>query len=107
MDFQKIINANIKILREKNKLSQEQFAEKIGLSSKGVSNLERNMYQPQAKTINKICEVFNITPDFLCRPVELSNREKSDILHNINAILCTLGTEELEQIFKIAKTFEK
>lgn len=107
MDFKKTVNENIKILREKNNLSQEQFAEMVGLSTKGVSNIERNLYLPKAKTIDKICEVFNITPDVLCRPAALPNKNRLDIIHHINSILGTLEVEELEQIFKIAKTFEK
>lgn len=62
MKYQKLINSNIKNLRIKNGLTQEEFAEKIGISIQGLSNLERNRYQPTSETIDKICKNFNITP---------------------------------------------
>ena len=54
MDYQALINKSIKDLRKKLGLTQEQFCEKIGISLQGLSNLERNRYQPTAETIDKI-----------------------------------------------------
>ena len=48
MGYQKLINSNIKELRLKHHLTQEEFAEKIGISLQGGSNIERNRYQPTA-----------------------------------------------------------
>ena len=62
MRYQKLINSNIKELRIKNGLTQEEFAEKIDISIQGVSNIERNRYQPSAETVDKICNAFDITP---------------------------------------------
>ena len=62
MDYQKLLNSNIKQLRVKQGLTQEEFAERIGISIQGLSNLERNRYQPTSATIDKICNVFKITP---------------------------------------------
>ncbi len=36
MDYQKLINSNIKKLRQTHNLTQEEFAEKTGLSLQGV-----------------------------------------------------------------------
>jgi len=62
MNYQTLINKNIKKLRKKHNLAQEQFAEKIGISLQGLSNIERNKYQPTASTIDKVCQKFKITP---------------------------------------------
>jgi len=40
MDYQTLINENIKKLRKTNNLTQKQFAEKIGISLQGLSNIE-------------------------------------------------------------------
>jgi transcriptional regulator with XRE-family HTH domain len=51
---------------------------------KGLSNLERNRYQPTAETIDKICKVFKITPnELLLEP----NKENEDIIKNITTLL--------------------
>ena len=62
MKYQELINKNIKELRQANNLTQEEFAEKIGISIQGLSNIERNRYQPAAETVDKICKAFKITP---------------------------------------------
>ena len=53
MNYQELINTNIKNLRKSNNLTQEEFAEKIDISIQGLSNIERNRYQPTAETIDK------------------------------------------------------
>ena len=107
MEFKKIIGKGIKLARKAKNLTQEDLAEKIGMSTQNLSSIERGIYFPKPENVDKICEVFNITPDVLCRPAALPNKNKLDIIHHINSILGTLEVEELEQIFKIAKTFEK
>ena len=84
MDYQKLLNSNIKQLRVKQGLTQEEFAERIGISIQGLSNLERNRYQPTSATIDKICNVFQITP------IELlltKNKTNDDLMEKINSLL--------------------
>lgn len=106
MDIQKIINMNIKELRKRLGLTQEKFAEKIGLTPQGISNIERNKYMPSAESINKICEEFDITPDVLCQ-VEIKNASKADVIRQINNRLNRLSLQELKQVLKITDTFAK
>ena len=51
--------------RKKNKLTQEQLAEKIGMTNNYISNIENNYSIPSLETLIKICEELNITPDSL------------------------------------------
>lgn len=100
MKYQKLINSNIKELRIKHGLTQEEFAEKIGISIQGLSNLERNRYQPTSDTIDKICKNFNISP------VELlltKNKDNENLLKNINSLLNECSTARLKQIFEIIR----
>ena len=100
MKYQKLINSNIKELRIKNGLTQEEFAEKIGISIQGLSNLERNRYQPTSDTIDKICKNFNISP------VELlltKNKDSENLLKNINSLLKECSVAKLKQIFEIIR----
>ena len=74
MKYQELINKNIKELRQANNLTQEEFAEKIGISIQGLSNIERNRYQPAAETVDKICKAFKITPAELLKHKHASCR---------------------------------
>lgn len=100
MNYQKIINQNIKSLRIKNGLTQEVFAEKIGVSIQGLSNIERNKYQPNAETINRICEAFSIKPQELL--VQNSNIE-NEIIENIDTLLKSCSKNKLKKIYEIIK----
>ena len=56
---------NIKILRNKTGLSQEQMAEIFPVSRQTVSAWEKNISSPDIATIAKMSEVFNMTTDEL------------------------------------------
>lgn len=98
MKYQKLLSTNIKNLRLHNNLTQEEFSEKIGLSLNGVSNIERNRYQPTAATIDRICEVFEITPQELLSPIPQNNAET---IKNITTILSACPPKKLKQIYEI------
>ena len=98
MKYQELINKNIKALRQRLYLTQEEFAEKIGLSLQGLSNIERNRYQPTAETIDKICNAFKISPaELLLVPTETNK----DILENINTLLSACPTKKLKKIYEM------
>lgn len=73
MSYKELITNGIKRLRKANKLTQEQFAEKISMSVQGYRNIEHNKYLPTAETIDKICTVFNISPVKLLLPDQQDN----------------------------------
>ncbi len=104
MKYQKLLSTNIKELRLRNNLTQEEFAEKIGLSLNGVSNIERERYQPSAATIDKICKVFEINPAELLTLNSVSNE---DTLKNITTLLSTCSNKKLKQIYEIVQILVK
>ena len=104
MKYQELLAKNIKNLRLKNNLTQENFAEKIGLSLNGVSNIERNRYQPTAETIDRICKAFNITPAELLLVPSDSNKE---IIDNIVALLSACPTKKLKKIYEMIQLMVK
>lgn len=98
MKYQELISSRIKELRLRHSLTQEEFAEKIGISLNGLSNIERNRYQPNANTIDKICTAFKITPAELL----IQNTTKNiDIINNINTLLSTCTPKTLKKIYDI------
>jgi len=51
-------------------LSQEKFAEKVGLSMRSVSLLETGKQQPTLSTLNNIARALNIKPSELLRLIK-------------------------------------
>lgn len=68
MNYTETISKGIKAIRTINKLTQEQFAEKVNLSINGLRNIEQGKYAPNAITIDTICKTFNISPVELLLP---------------------------------------
>lgn len=60
-DFNKIICQRILNLRKEHQLTLEQLACQCGISKGGLSEIERNMKEPRAYTIFKICTGLGIT----------------------------------------------
>lgn len=100
MNYQKLINSNIKQLRVKYGLTQEEFAEKIGISIQGLSNIERNRYQPTSDTVDKICKNFKISPIEL---LLIPSKSNESLIKNINSLLKECSTQKLNQIYEIIK----
>ena len=68
------------------------------MSLQGLSNIERNRYQPSAETIDRICKVFKI------KPIELlaeHNSDSEEILKNINFLLTDCKKSKLKKIYNI------
>lgn len=98
MKYQELINSSIKTLRQNRHLTQEEFAEAVGISIQGLSNIERNRYQPSADTIDKICKAFNILP------VELlvqKSAQDDELINEISILLKSCSRKKLRQIYDI------
>ena len=93
---QEMINGGIRRLRESKKLTQEQFAEKINMSVQGYRNLEHNKYQTTAETVDKVCDVFNISPVELLLP-----EPQKDLVKIIELINNKLSTCSIDKLIRI------
>ena len=61
----KSIGKKIKLARLSLNYTQEQLAEKLGLSTRYVSQFERGIAFGSATTIIKLCKTLNISSEFL------------------------------------------
>lgn len=59
------LGSRIKYLREKNNISQIEFAKKIGVSNTVLSRYESGDRKPDYDTLNKIADYFNVSSDYL------------------------------------------
>lgn len=67
-------NDQIKQLRQKNNLSQSQFAEKLNVTRQAVSNWENNRNLPDLAMLIEISQVFHISLDQLILGDEHMNK---------------------------------
>ena len=63
--IRKNIGKKIKLARSKTPYTQEQLAEKLKLSTRYISQLERGLAFGSATTIVNLCKALNISSDFL------------------------------------------
>lgn len=63
--LRKNIGRKIKLARSKTNYTQEMLAEKISLSPRYISQLERGIAFGSATTIVNLCRALNISSDFL------------------------------------------
>lgn len=55
----------LKLLRIEKGLTQKQVAEIIGLTVKGYNFYELNLREPPIDTLKKLCNLFNVSSDYL------------------------------------------
>lgn len=86
--LRKSIGKKIKLARSKNNYTQEKLAEKLSLSSRYISQLERGIAFGSASTIVNLCKALNIDSDFLfndlidCTSPSLIDIVDNDFLEN-------------------------
>ena len=60
MELKKQLGQKIQELRKKKKLTQEKFAEMVGIDPKNVSKIENGNNYPTAETLTSIAKALNI-----------------------------------------------
>lgn len=81
--LRKNIGKKIKLARSKTNYTQEDLAEKISLSPRYISQLERGIAFGSANTIVELCKALNITSDFLFSDlIETNSSEYLNLIDN-------------------------
>lgn len=82
--YMKNLSDNLKKIRKENNLSQEQLAEKLGVSRQSVSKWESNQAYPEMDKMIKLCQLFNLNiDDLLNQDIKEVNTSKQSKI-NIN-----------------------
>lgn len=86
-DTEKVLRKNIgkriKLARSKTDYTQEQLAEKLPLSARYISQLERGVAFGSATTIVNLCQALNINSDFLFNDIiECNSSSLNDFVDN-------------------------
>lgn len=72
-----MIGMNIRVLRHKNKLSQEALAEKVNVSRQTIAKWENEEVIPDIYTCKKISEIFQVDLEQLSR--QMSEKEANQL----------------------------
>ena len=92
--LRKNIGKKIKLARSKVSYTQEQLAEKISLSPRYISQLERGIAFGSATTIINLCKALQINSDFLF----------NDLINNKTTILDNIADDKfLENYLKLTE----
>lgn len=105
LNIKKQLGQQIKRLRQERGLSQEQFAEKLGIATRTLCGIEIGKNFFTANTLEKILEVLEITPQDLFKVNHYQPREdlEAEIIEVVRGIK---DREKIEIIYKIVKSFE-
>jgi HTH-type transcriptional regulator, competence development regulator len=87
------LGSNIRKLREKENLSQKDFAKKIGISNVVLSRYEKDERKPDYDMLNKIADYFEVTLDHLLGREE-KVKTKEDSLEEVNKLVKEYGIEQ-------------
>lgn len=75
---------NLRKIRKENNLSQEQLADKLGVSRQSVSKWESNQAYPEMDKVLQICKMFNVNIDELMNQDINSVKEEKQSKSNFN-----------------------
>ncbi len=97
-----VFSKNIRRLRKLSGLTQEGFAEKIGLQTRSLTDIENGKYLPKPANIDKICSNLNITPGELFKfPFDVADDEKIEMINQINEKLAVMNSEHIKIFYNI------
>ena len=96
-DFIMKLSDKIVRLRKSNGMSQEEFADKLGVSRQAISRWEMGTAMPDATNILQLSRLFQVTTDYLLNDEYQSDNDlpkvkevKTDGIHQIMIFLITL-----------------
>lgn len=82
--LKEIFGTNLRSLRKRRGMSQEMLAEKLGLSSHSVSNLERGVHAPRFTTMEKLVRILDATAEEFFRQPVMQRRRDIPSKHSRN-----------------------
>lgn len=83
-----ILATRLRQLREQSGLTQQQVADGVGLGKQAISQYELDKRSPDYETLERLCDFFNVSSDYL--------------LGNSDYTIRILGTQELNILAKAA-----
>ncbi len=98
MDVKKLLGRNIKKYRKSLNLSQEELAEKLNISPKHLSNIERGRKFASAELIGKLSDTLKISVSSLFFDEE--NFKNPDTVKKIKKVIDKELSKTKKELFK-------
>lgn len=103
---------NLKRLRIKKGISQQQLADVIGVSQQSINKYENHMIEPDIHTLIAFADFFNTSVDYLIGHTEIDHIIEAVQRYDLNGDECTLmdgyrqlTKEEKESVQLIIKNY--
>lgn len=101
-----IVGTNIKEIRKKKKLTQEELSEKCGLQTSYLAGVERGDRNITLQTLEKITSGLEINPKELFElesPINKLTLEKEQLVQLFTSHMLGRSEKEIRLLIKIAK----
>ena len=100
-DDKEFIGKKIKQLRMKAKLSQAELSEKIGMTEKNLSNIERGLQIPALNSFLRLLDVLKVPlSEFGITTKDTENKSRDELIKEIYLS----STKEIDAYLNIIKT---
>lgn len=103
-EIKKVFGKKIKEYREKLQLSQEELSEKLEITQRQVSMIERGLSFPKLSTLNKLSQIFN------CNIQDLFDNDylQSETLlkEKLKNIIETSSYDKIKTLYLVAKNLK-
>ncbi|WHH57179.1 helix-turn-helix transcriptional regulator [Petroclostridium sp. X23] len=99
----KKLGKRIKEERLKSKMTQEELAEKIALSSVYISHMECGTAKPSLETLVKVCNALDVTIDYVL--MDSLHQAKEYIHDEIAGLIKDCSDEQLRVIARLIKAY--
>ena len=101
MSLKEIFAKNLKELRKRNKMTQEQLAELVNVAPRHISFIETGRSFPSCELLERICKVLQV--DFTEVVKTEENLTREELLQKLNTIVPKLNDKQLNYLVKLAK----
>lgn len=102
-EINKILGSNIKNLRKAKKITREQLAERLDVSTRFLADVEAGKAGVSLNTLKKLCSVLGTTADYLLGISDYSDAQRQYI--EIDNKIKNINTEQLKYLNTIIDAF--
>ena len=79
-------NNHLKALRQEHGLTQQELADKIGMSKSSINMYERGEREPGIETVKRIADFFNVDVDYLFGVSDIKKRREFKVIRTNKSI---------------------
>ena len=99
------IGSRIKAAREKKKITQEELAELLGMSTTHISVIERGVKPPKLETFIRIANVLEVSADYLL--MDIIDNPADVVAGELSELVTKLSPKEKEKALTIVRVLSE